>query len=189
MINLENCKTLNDIARQEFGKANSNCREKVKKLLEKEGIDWKEWLISKGGKVKQTHTKECIYCGKELLSSQDKYCSSECQHAYQQKEYIDRWKQGLENGLKGEYQISSYIRNYLLNKHNYKCELCGWGERNPYTNTIPLEIHYKDGNYLNNTEENLQVLCPNCHSLTETHKSHNKDGRKCRKKYYENKEK
>lgn len=39
MINLENCKSLNDIARQEFGKTDANQREKVKKLLEKEGID------------------------------------------------------------------------------------------------------------------------------------------------------
>ena len=37
-MNLDNCNSLNDIARQEFGKANSNNREKVKKLLEEEGI-------------------------------------------------------------------------------------------------------------------------------------------------------
>jgi hypothetical protein len=29
---------------------------------------------------------------------------------------------------------------------------------------------------LNNNEDNLQVLCPNCHSLTNTHKNHNKKG-------------
>ena len=34
---------------------------------------------------------------------------------------------------------------------------------------------------MNNKEENLQVLCPNCHSLTETYKSHNKEGRIGRK--------
>lgn len=182
-MNLDNCNSLNDIARQEFGKANSNNREKVKKSLEEEGINWKDWLINKNQELKESKIKYCACCGKKLLSRQDKYCSSECQHRQQQEEYISRWKQGLENGLKGEYQISSYIRNYLLDKHNYKCEICGWGERNPYTDTILLEIHHKDGNYLNNQEENLQVLCPNCHSLTETYKSHNKDGRKERKKY------
>ena len=57
------------------------------------------------------------------------------------------------------------------------------GERNIFTNSIPLEIHNKDGNYKNNKEENLQVLCPNCHSLTEAFKSHNKNGRKGRNKY------
>ena len=52
--------------------------------------------------------------------------------------------------------------------------MCGWGEKNPVTNLIPLEIHHKDGNYLNNTKENLQVLCPNCHSLTPNFKALNK---------------
>lgn len=187
-MDLSNCKNLSDIARQEFGKTNSNAREKVKKLLEEEGIDWKQWLTEQNIKIKEAKARYCLYCGKELSPSQDKYCSSNCQHAQQQKEYIDRWKAGLENGLKGEYQLSKHIRNYLLVKHDYKCELCGWGEKNPYTDTIPLEIHHKDGNYLNNKEENLQVLCPNCHSLTETHKSHNKEGRKGRKKYYKDEE-
>ena len=87
--------------------------------------------------------------------------------------------------MSGEYGLSKYIRRYLLEKHNYKCEKCGWGEKNEFTGTIPLEIHHIDGDYTNNKEENLQVLCPNCHSLTETHKSHNKNGRTGRKKYYQ----
>ena len=30
---------------------------------------------------------------------------------------------------------------------------------------IPLELHHKDGNRYNNDLENLEILCPNCHSL------------------------
>jgi predicted HNH restriction endonuclease len=30
----------------------------------------------------------------------------------------------------------------------------------------PLEIHHKDGSKKNNSEDNLDLLCPNCHSLT-----------------------
>ena len=55
-----------------------------------------------------------------------------------------------------------------MQKHNYKCELCGWNKVNPHTGKIPLEIHHKDGNWQNNKEDNLQVLCPNCHSLGES---------------------
>jgi DNA-directed RNA polymerase subunit RPC12/RpoP len=40
-----------------------------------------------------------------------------------------------------------------------------------------LEIHHIDGNYLNNTIENLQVLCPNCHSLTLNYKALNNSER------------
>jgi predicted RNA-binding Zn-ribbon protein involved in translation (DUF1610 family) len=128
----------------------------------------------------------CLNCGKEIpyrKSSKNKYCDNTCQREYEYKQYIERWKNGEKNGIKGEYGLSKYIRRYLLEKAEYKCEICGWNEENPFTHTIPLEIHHIDGDYANNKEENLQVLCPNCHSLTEAYKSHNKNGRKGRKKY------
>ena len=46
-----------------------------------------------------------------------------------------------------------------------KCEICGvsiWqGVK------LPLELHHKDGNHFNNDLNNLQILCPNCHSIQE----------------------
>ena len=135
-------------------------------------------------KGKKTKYYYCLNCGKELENKQSKFCDLKCQHEYHYQEYIKRWKNDEENGLKGEYSISNYIKRYLFEKHNCKCEKCGWGEKNEFTDTIPLEIHHIDGDYTNNKEENLQLLCPNCHSLTETHKSHNKKGRQGRKKYY-----
>ena len=128
--------------------------------------------------------KKCLNCEKELTKTQTKYCSHNCQQEYQHKQYILRWKNGEESGLKGKYGISKHIRRYMLEKFNYQCSKCGWSELNPYTQTIPLEIEHKDGNYLNNDEDNLDVLCPNCHSLTGTYKGSNKgNGRKERKKY------
>ena len=126
---------------------------------------------------------KCLNCGKELIKGQTKYCSNICQREYEKKEYIKRWKNGEETGLKGQFGISNYIRNYLLDKHNQKCEKCGWGEINPYTETSPLEVHHKDGDYRNNKEENLELLCPNCHSLTKGHKGANSKGREGREKY------
>ena len=47
------------------------------------------------------------------------------------------------------------------------------------------QIEHKDGNHKNNHEENLTLICPNCHSLTETYKGANRgNGRKERRKYY-----
>lgn len=162
----------------------------VKKAAKKLGIELEQRReispnehFNKG--VKQVHI--CTNCGKEFehtKSSTNKFCSNKCHAEYKNKQYIERWKNGEENGMCGEYGLSKVIRHYLLDKHNYKCEKCGWGETNSFTNTIPLEIHHIDGDYRNNKEENLQVLCPNCHSLTETHKSHNKEGRIGRRKYY-----
>lgn len=127
---------------------------------------------------------KCLNCEKELVGSQTKYCCVKCQFEYQNKLKIEEWKRGEFDGLKGQSQISDIIRKYMLEKSGYKCELCGWGEINPFTNKIPLEIHHKNGDYKDNKEENLQVLCPNCHSLTNSYRGANRDsGRKDRLLY------
>lgn len=119
----------------------------------------------------------CINCGKELIKAQKKYCCPQCQAEYQNKEKIIAWQNGEFDGMKGQSQLSDVIRKYILDKAGYKCEICGWGEINPFSGTIPLEVHHKDGDYTNNAEDNLQVLCPNCHSLTENYRGANKIGR------------
>ena len=125
----------------------------------------------------------CLNCGK-IISQKKKFCNNKCQKEYQYLNYINKWKKGEVNGLRGIYQTSSYIKTYLFRKYENKCARCGWGEKNTYTNTIPLEIEHIDGNYKNNKEENLILLCPNCHSLTPTYKGANLNhGRKSRKKY------
>ncbi len=129
--------------------------------------------------------KYCVNCGNEITGRGTKYCCQSCQKDYEYKQWVIRWKNGEETGISGEYGISSYLKRYLLNKFNNKCSICGWSKENPYTHTIPLEVEHIDGNYLNNSEENLTILCPNCHSLTSTYKGANMGhGRKGRLKYY-----
>jgi len=44
-----------------------------------------------------------------------------------------------------------------------KCELCG--VKNEWNGKpLTLELHHIDGNRFNNRLDNLQILCPNCHS-------------------------
>ena len=126
--------------------------------------------------------KYCLNCGKLLNKRQTKYCSNTCQKQYEYKQYIQAWKKGEKTGVVGT-GISKTIRRYLLEKHNYCCEQCGWNKINPFSGKSPLEIHHIDGDYLNNQEENLKVLCPNCHSLTDTYKSMNKDSVRNREGY------
>ena len=129
----------------------------------------------------------CINCGKPLKNSRQRlFCTSKCQADYRYMEYIKQWKNGKENGLRGVYGISQNIRRYLKEKFDNKCQLCGWGETNFFTGKVPLEVHHIDGDYTNNNEENLQLLCPNCHSLTETYKNANDNGRKKRNKNINN---
>lgn len=128
---------------------------------------------------------ECLNCNKKLYRSQKKFCSNSCQKEFEYKCYIENWKKNLVDGLSSEYGISRHIKKYLFKKYNNKCALCGWGERNPFSNKIPLEVEHIDGNYRHNNEENLILLCPNCHSLTQSYKGANRgNGRLSRKKYY-----
>lgn len=112
----------------------------------------------------------CAHCGKEFEGKpyMTKYCSIKCQRDHEYEEYIKRWKNGEESGMSGRYGISAYIRRYLFEKYDGKCQICGWNEENPITHKVPLQIHHIDGDCTNNKEENLQLLCPNHHSLTET---------------------
>ena len=57
---------------------------------------------------------------------------------------------------------------------DWKCEICGLNEW--MGKTLPLEVHHIDGNNYNNELSNLQILCPNCHSLTDNWRSRNKKG-------------
>lgn len=48
------------------------------------------------------------------------------------------------------------------------CEICGVSEWNG--KPLNMELHHKDGDFLNNTLENLIMICPNCHSQTENYR-------------------
>lgn len=117
----------------------------------------------------------CLNCGQGILRER-KYCSNKCQQEYEQKEWEKKWFAGEVNGNHNSVWAdhSKRVRTYLFNKYNGKCSKCGWGETNPYTGTIPLEVEHIDGNANNTTPENVTLLCPNCHSLTATYKGANK---------------
>jgi hypothetical protein len=111
----------------------------------------------------------CLFCGISVYGdSHRKYCSKKCQQATQRKNFIQRWKLGLEKGWTSKtVLISAIIRDYLFVKFNNKCAQCRWGEVNQHSCKIPLQVHHIDGDAKNCQENNLNLLCPNCHSLTE----------------------
>ena len=127
----------------------------------------------------------CVTCGKSFQSYGERiFCSTKCQNHKRYLEYIELWKNGKMDGMRGKTATSHHIRNYLFEKHNNSCSECGWSQKNPFTNKIPLELEHVDGDFMNNKEENLKLLCPNCHSLTATWKGANKKQGRPRAKYY-----
>jgi 5-methylcytosine-specific restriction endonuclease McrA len=51
----------------------------------------------------------------------------------------------------------------------YRCERCG-NEGEWMGQTMTLELHHINGDHFDNRLENLQILCPNCHSLTDSYR-------------------
>lgn len=66
---------------------------------------------------------------------------------------------------------SASMKSALVHLRGYKCENCGLEEWQKVE--IPLEVHHIDGNSLNNEVDNLKLLCPNCHALTENWRGRN----------------
>lgn len=145
-------------------------------------------LKSKHSRMKP-HSKFCKNCGKSIVYKNNGhhniYCNTTCQKDMEYKQYIIKW---LNKEVSGNTRsaISDNVRKWLFEKSAYKCEKCGWDKINESTHKCPLTVHHKDGNNKNTVPENIEALCPNCHSLTSTYGGLNK-GHGRRNRYTKNK--
>lgn len=116
-------------------------------------------------------------CSREVsrpASAGSKFFSVQCLRDYEYRTYIERWLEGLETGNKGHVQVSNHVRRYLIEKYGEKCQRCGWCQKNPTTGKVPITISHVNGDWSDSREGNLELLCPNCHSLTSTYGPLNK---------------
>lgn len=95
------------------------------------------------------------------------------------------WNKGLTGLKKASLPLQdilvqgSFFQSHKLKNRLYKaglkkphCELCGW-HRVSADGRLPLELDHINGDRHDNRLQNLQILCPNCHSLQPTHRGRN----------------
>lgn len=111
----------------------------------------------------------CTYCSKEFSpsrSSKGLYCSSDCKAKHVHEACYNSWLAGTLNNV-----TPKTLRKFVLRCFDYACSGCGINEW--MGRPITLDVEHIDGNSENNFKDNLTLLCPNCHSQTDTYKSKN----------------
>lgn len=117
-------------------------------------------------KLKNSASGKKAYSDGRRVTARERYASLP-----QDKKDKMTWNKGKFTNTIFEYNGSGNHKKYLIQERGHKCEKCGlstWLDK-----IITLELEHKDGNNRNNEKVNLQLLCPNCHSYTETWKGRN----------------
>jgi hypothetical protein len=95
------------------------------------------------------------------------------------------WKKGVFEKLR---RGGRKIVSKLFEERGRKCEKCSWDKVNPYSKKVPVEINHINGDCSDWSPENLEILCPNCHSLTKYFKfygrTHGNKSKRCTNKRY-----
>lgn len=97
------------------------------------------------------------------------FCSHECQLGSRTAISAAAKRRNVEG-----FRTAKSFKNYLLRTRKNACEICGVSD----WNKKPLTLHmdHVDGNPDNNSLSNLRLICPNCHSQTDTY-TNKKKGR------------
>ena len=118
---------------------------------------------AKSSNSKRKKFKNCAWCKNPIPSWGKEHCSRTCSIERRKDSYLQNW--AYQDGCPRSITIP--MRVFLLSSSNNACSKCGWNRVNVRTNKTTLQIHHIDGDAKNNRRKNLEVLCPNCHSLTD----------------------
>lgn len=103
------------------------------------------------GKASRKETP-CIVCQQPILASKNKKtCSRACAN-------VNRTGIIYRTGArKDKVKTQRALKMRLLEARGKTCERCG------YTKVEILHVHHKNRNHNDNSLQNLELICPNCH--------------------------
>jgi len=94
----------------------------------------------------------CVVCGKLILAGLNKKtCSRSCSNKY---------RTGIKYKIgrpKDKARTLRILKLRLLEERGKNCERCG------YNKYEILQVHHKNRKRSDNSTENLEIICPNCH--------------------------
>ena len=112
---------------------------------------------------------KCSVCGKQLSAGNQSGLCQECYRKKVNEDKIAKWK---ETGCKVSTTLRNCIRDYIADKQEHKCAICGidsvWQGK-----PLNFILDHINGDASNNWEYNLRLICPNCDSQLDTYKSKN----------------
>lgn len=108
------------------------------------------------------NTFVCKHCETEVTRmNATQFCSIKCQAGY-------RWNTKTKpNVLSGGISDVKTKKRALIEERGEVCEVCSieavWNNK-----PLSLQVGHIDGDSDNNEFSNLRLICPNCHTQTET---------------------
>ena len=125
----------------------------------------------------------CIVCGKKLQRGhKTDYCQQHLiEHNKQEK--IKHWLETGDTEMGVDTTIRGAIREYIYEKQDYKCAICGINNQ-WHGQQLNFVLDHIDGDASNSTPENVRLICPNCDSQLPTFKSRNPISKRTGRKKY-----
>lgn len=150
-------------------------------------------IIKKCPKCGTEHSKPGIFCSRICANSRvhsaetkkkisNSLVGKPAPKSCRENMDVDAWRIKTKETWDKKYNAMTFEELGISNKRrrvfeeqNHCCAKCGISHW--FGLPISLELEHKDGNNENNSRDNLEGLCPNCHSLTDTWRGRNKPNR------------
>lgn len=151
---------------------------------------WNNALVSAGIPVVIKPTPEpkvCEWCKKEYKGERRHFCNWDCMVQFRRSTIKptrtrEEWKREQKERTIVYWATIPFNdmgwdrkRTRVIEEQSgacNRCKLSSW-----LNEPLTLEVDHIDGDNKNDARENLEALCPNCHSLTPTWKGRNKTKR------------